>query len=307
MPLLRPQLAKARKFFSASFDQPLGTRIEPGAVRGYHLDMRVKAVRSDWPDAWPWAPGENSWIALAQFGLGAHERWLAGEGEQWLVTARGVADMLTDNQVEGGPRDGAWEQGFDLPHTYHLKAPWISAMAQGEGASLLVRLHVATGEEHYAAAARRALGPLAVPAAEGGTSALLDGRPFPQEYPTDPTSHVLNGGMFAMWGWHDVGVGLGEPAAIEAFERAAGTLAANIHRWDTGSWSLYDLYPHPIPNWASFAYHELHIDQLRAMDRLAPHQQFRDTAARFERYASSRPARARAFAHKAAFRIRVPR
>jgi hypothetical protein len=180
-------------------------------------------------------------------------------------------------------------------------------MAQGEGASLLVRVHLATGEQRYADAALRALAPLELPSEEGGTMALLGGRPFPQEYPTSPTSHVLNGGIFAIWGWHDVGLGLGDAAATAAFEHAADTLAANLHRWDTGRWSLYDLYPHPLPNWASFAYHELHIDQLRAMHRLAPRPEFSEVAERFERYAGSRAGRARAFAHKAAFRVRVPR
>jgi hypothetical protein len=300
-------VASARKFFSSSFDQPLGAQVGQDAVRGYHIDMRVKAKRSDWPEAWPWAPGENSWIALAQFGLGAHERWLAGEGEEWLAPARGAADMMCENQVEGGPRDGAWEQSFDLPHTYELKAPWISAMAQGEGASLLVRVHLATGEQRYADAALRALGPLRVPSEQRGTIALLDGAPFPQEYPTSPPSFVLNGAIFAMWGWYDVALGLGDPDARRAFDDAVGTLARNLHRWDMGWWSLYDLYPHPVRNPASFAYHQLHIAQLHAMDRIAPRPEFAKAAARFESYRRSPVARARAFAAKAAFRLRVPR
>jgi hypothetical protein len=297
----------ARKFFSSSFDQPLGGQVRQDAVRGYHIDMRVKAKRSDWPEAWPWAAGENSWIALAQFGLGAHERWLAGEGEEWLETARGAADMMRDNQVEGGVRDGAWEQTFDLPHTYELKAPWISAMAQGEGASLLVRLHLATGDASYAEAARRALGPMEAPSDSGGTRALLDGEPFPQEYPTSPPSFVLNGGMFAMWGWYDIALGLGDAGARRAFDAAVDTLARNLHRWDMGWWSLYDLYPHPVRNPASFAYHQLHIAQLHAMDRIAPRPEFSQAAERFEGYQRSPVARARAFAAKVAFRIRVPR
>jgi heparosan-N-sulfate-glucuronate 5-epimerase len=302
-----PRLARARKFFSATFEQPLGTQVGEDAVRGYHIDMRVKAKRSEWPAAWPWEPGTRSWIALAQLGLGAHERWLAGEGEEWLATARGVADMMLENQVEGGMRDGAWEHSFDLPHTYELRAPWISAMAQGEGASLLVRLHVATAEERYADAARRALGPMAVPAEEGGTLAPLDGRPFPQEYPTSPSSHVLNGAMFAMWGWYDVALGLGDTVARAAFDDAVGTLARNLHRWDTGWWSRYDLYPHPLPNPASLAYHELHTDQLRAMAAIAPNPELTEAADRFESYRRRRTSRVRAFAGKAAFRLRVPR
>ena len=300
-------IARARKFFSSSFQQPIGAHVEEGAVRGYHIDMRVKARRSGWPEAWPWAPGEQSWISLAQLGLGAHERWIAGEGEEWLVLAGHVGDVLVEHQVEGGTRDGAWEQRFDVPHTYELRAPWISAMAQGEGASLLVRLHAVTSEERYAEAAARALRPLAVPSAEGGTAALLDGRPFPQEYPTSPPSFVLNGGIFAMWGWYDVAIALGDAAARSAFEDAVETLALNLHRWDTGWWSLYDLYPHRRPNPASFAYHELHIAQLQAMHRIAPRPELAQTAERFARYERSPWGRGRAFANKAAFRLTVPR
>ena len=280
------QLSRARKFLSAGFEQPLGSFVGTDSVRGYYIDLSVKAKRSDWPGAWPWAPGEHSWIALAQLGLGANERWLAGDGEEWLALARNVADMMCANQVAGGVRDGAWEHGFDLPHTYDLRAPWISAMGQGEGASLLVRLHLATGEERYAEAAVRALAPLRVAVADGGTAALLDGRPFPQEYPTSPPSFVLNG-MFAMWGLYDAGLGLDDRDAADAFEQAVDTLAANLHRWDTGSWSLYDLYPHPVANWASLAYHELHASQLRAMAALAPRPEFTATADRFERYQRS--------------------
>jgi hypothetical protein len=298
-----PRLARARKFLSSSFDQPLGSRVGEGSVRGYYIDLSVKAKRSDWPGAWPWAPGRQSWIALAQLGLGAHERWLAGDGEEWLGLAGHVGDMLCDNQAESG----AWMQGFDLPHTYELRAPWISAMAQGEGASLLVRLHAATGDERYPEAARRALMPMSVPVDEGGTMALLDGRPFPQEYPTTPPAFVLNGGIFAMWGWHDVGLALGDAAARAAFEDGADMLARSIHRWDTGSWSLYDLYPHRVANWASPAYHELHTSQLRAMAALAPRPALTETADRFEAYMGSRAARARALAHKIAFRVLVPR
>jgi hypothetical protein len=148
---------------------------------------------------------------------------------------------------------------------------------------------------------------MSIPMAEGGLSALLDGRPFPQEYPTDPPSFVLNGGMFAMWGWYDVGRGLGDGESAAEFGHAADVLASNLHRWDSGSWSLYDLYPHRVANVASFAYHRLHIDQLTAMHRIAPRPEFSSTAERFQRYAQSRSSQLRAFARKVMFRLLVPR
>lgn len=277
---------RARKFLSSSFGQPLGTRVADG---GYYIDLRVKAWSDDFHGFWHWPPGRQSWIAMAQYGLGCNERWVAGEGESWLAAARSVGDRLLENQTD----EGAWVQGFDLKHTYELRAPWVSAMAQGEAASLLVRLERATGEERYGEAARRAIEPMP-------SAWLPDGSPFPQEYPTDPPSHVLNGGIYAIWGLYDAGSG-------DQFEDAVETLVRNLHRWDTGSWSLYDLYPHPIRNWASLAYHELHTTQLRAMTAMSSRTALAEAADRFESYWSSRLYRGRALAHKAAFRVRVPR
>jgi heparosan-N-sulfate-glucuronate 5-epimerase len=278
---------RVRKFLSSTFNQPLGTRVAEG---GYYVDLRVKARSSDVATAWPWKPGSQSWIAFSQYGLACNERWVAGEGEEWLAAARHIGDALVENQTP----DGEWIQGFDLPHTYDLRAPWTSAMAQGEAASLLTRLTAVTGDERYSEAARRALDPMPM-------APLPDGSPFPQEYPTDPPSHVLNGAIYALWGLHDAGDG------SKRFEDALDVLVRNLQRWDTGSWSRYDLYPHPIANWASLAYHELHTTQLRALTALSDLPALAEAADRFESYWSSPSYRARALAHKAAFRIRVPR
>jgi hypothetical protein len=137
--------------------------------------------------------------------------------------------------------------------------------------------------------------------------ALLDGGAWPEEDPTAPPSYVLNGGIFALWGLYDVGAGLGDADAARAFEEGAGLLAANLHRWDTGYWSRYDLFPHPVLNVASSFYHALHISQLEAMNVIAPRPEFADTARRFQGYAGSRVCRNRAFARKALFRLAVPR
>jgi hypothetical protein len=103
-------------------------------------------------------------------------------------------------------------------------------------------------------------------------------------------------------------VGLGDARARAEFESCADTLARNAHLWDTGRWSLYDLFPHPfMVNVASLAYHALHTNQLRAMQRIAPRDEVADVLARFESYAQSRTLRARAFAAKSAFRLAVPR
>lgn len=304
-----PGRKRLARFLSTegAFPIPLGRQVESGRVRGYYIDMSVKAPAPSWPEGWPGAPGVHSYDAFAQMALGCYERHLAGEGREWLAMARSVADLLVERQEKGGPRDGGFVHTYELGHTFPLAPPSLSAMSQGQAASLLTRIHLETGEERYADGARRALRPLSVPSADGGTMALLDGRPFPEEYPTVPASYVLNGAIFAIWGQLDVGLGLGDAAAAAAFEESVETLARSVHRWDSGAWSLYDLFPHPVPNVASPAYHILHINQLKAMHTLRPRSELAAAIEAFERYGASRAARARAYAGKLLFRAAVPR
>jgi heparosan-N-sulfate-glucuronate 5-epimerase len=219
-----------------------------------------------------------------------------------------AGEYLLERQERSGVREGSWLETSELLHTYRVRAPWPSAMAQGECASLLVRLHLETGREDFAAAAQRALIPFALPSAQGGVQARLHGRPFPEEYPTDPPSFVLNGAIFAIWGLYDVWTGLDDEQAGRQFAEATDMLAESIHRWDLGYWSRYDLYPHPgLSNVANFNYHRLHIDQLRAFQRIEPRPEFETMAARFAGYETHRYNRSRAYAEKAAFRLIVPR
>ncbi|HME02078.1 MAG TPA: D-glucuronyl C5-epimerase family protein [Solirubrobacteraceae bacterium] len=292
-------------FFSnaKSFFLPLGPAIDPRSVSGYPIDLRVKARSTDWRPVVGHVGHYRVYVAIAQYGLGAYERWLGGEGEEWLVAARAVGTHLLSRQEP----DGSWLQHEPLPHTFPLIPPWCCAMSQGEGASLLVRLYSVTGDEQFAEAARLALGPLSRSCAEGGVSASLDGRPWLEEYPTDPPSFVLNGAMFALWGLRDVGVALVDAEAIQTFEAGVDALAASLHRFDNGWWSLYSLFPHPVRGVASSFYHDLHMTQLLAMDVLSPRPEFEPMRRRWITYASSLSNRRRAFASKAVFRILVPR
>jgi heparosan-N-sulfate-glucuronate 5-epimerase len=290
------------RFLSLPRDD-VGRQVEPASVRGYPLDFTAAAGEPAVPRRFLEEPGRHLWGGLAACGLGCYERWLAGDGEEWLAGARAVADFLLERQTP----DGGWVQTAPYPHTFVVRPPWVSGLGQGEGASLLVRVHLETGEDRYAEAALRALRPMSVPSAEGGVRALLDGRAFPEEYPTDPPSFVLNGGIFAMWGQRDVAVGLGDAGVWRQFEQSVDTLAANIHRWDSGSWSLYDLFPHRVANVASPAYHDLHVKQLEATHALAPHPELKSMVERFVRYRASLADRAAAFARKGLFRVVVPR
>lgn len=291
-------------FFSSArrMSLPAGPASDPDRVRGYPIDLRVKAQSAIWP-----APGltasDTDFVSIAQYGLGCYERWLSGEGEGWLGTATRVGRYLLGTQEA----DGSWLNRHSMRHTFLLEAPWRCAMAQGEVASLLVRLCLHTGEAVFAEAAIRALAPLSLPSGDGGVCGLLGGDSWPEEYPTSPPSFVLNGAIFAWWGLRDVAVGLGDGEALAAFERGVDTLAANLYRFDTGWWSLYCLFPHPVKPVASSFYHALHIAQLEAMHKLAPRPEFEATRIRWTEYLDSGMCRRRAVAAKVLYRVVIPR
>jgi heparosan-N-sulfate-glucuronate 5-epimerase len=287
-------------FFSDSrrLALPLGPAVDSDAVHGYPIDLRAKArvIRAS-------ATFRGFYVPMAQYGLGCYERWLAGDGEGWLKCALDTAMFLISQQEP----DGAWLHAKPFPHTFALRAPWVCAMAQGEAASLLVRAYSQTGEEAYAQAARRAVAPLMRSTAEGGVCAELGDGLWPEEFPASPPALVLNGAIFAWWGLRDVAVGLDDATALEAFESGVDTLARNLHRFDTGAWSLYCLRRFPVSPVASSFYHQLHIDQLAAMNLLSPRSEFEATRERWIGYRESASRRWNAMARKVIFRLLVPR
>jgi hypothetical protein len=285
------------------FTLPLGRHIDPDAVVGYYIDLSEKAPAAEWPPEWFPFPGFHRYIAIGQWGLGAYERYLTAPTDAWRAAMTGAAQELIATQRS----DGLWVEPEPYPHTFRMDGPWPSAMAQGLCASFLVRVARELQLDAAADAARLALAPLLVETEDGGAMARLEGVPFPEEYPTVPPSFVLNGALYAMFGVHDVARGLGDARAGSLFDDLVGGLVQNLHRWDLGYWSRYDLYPHPIVHVASRSYHALHVNQLRVLDMLAPHATFADTAKRWDVYAGDRRNSTRAFLVKGSFRMLVPR
>ena len=150
-------------------------------------------------------------MGISQWALGCYERYLEGEGEVWLDAARQAGDYLVAEQSA----DGGWYEEHAHPHTFVVRAPWLSAMAQGQCVSVLVRLFLESGEARFAESAAQRMRPLAKPFAEGGVRSYLAGSPILEEYPTDPPSHVLNGAIFALWGYYDAWRGLEDAEAGE--------------------------------------------------------------------------------------------
>jgi heparosan-N-sulfate-glucuronate 5-epimerase len=179
-------------------------------------------------------------IAIAQYGLGNLSHFLRTQDLARREKAICIADWLVKN-LELNPRGlSVWNHHFDWEYRDTLRAPWYSALAQGQGISLLVRVHHLTHEPKYLDAARQAFACMTKTVPEGGVAFVDDsGDLWLEEYLVDPPTHILNGFIWALWGVYDFWLATSDPAAKQIFDRSIATLKANLHKYDTGFWSRY--------------------------------------------------------------------
>ncbi|MBU5613380.1 D-glucuronyl C5-epimerase family protein [Geomonas azotofigens] len=221
-------------------------------------------------------------VTIAQYGLGLYSRHLKQENPGAYRLFLAQADWHSRNLGRTPGGWGVWLHPFDFP-LYDLRAPWVSAMAQGQGISLLLRAFQASGEERYLEAARLAFDSFGHDLLEGGVSRRdATGDVWLEEYPTDPACHVLNGFIFALWGVLDYFRATGERCAGDLYRECSATLSRNMHRYQGVFWSKYDVL---TGDNVSRDYHLIHIMQLKVMAQLNGDATLAETAQRWEGYA----------------------
>lgn len=243
-------------------------------------------------------------IAIAQFGLGNYNLWRRTSDPDRKKKFFKIADWLVSTLEINSRGIAVWNHHFDWEYRDKLKAPWYSALAQGQGLSVLVRAHEESGDESYLEAAQSAFVSFQRSTHEGGVAFTDEsGDLWFEEYIVSPPTHILNGFIWALWGVHDYLLATKEKAAQELFTRGVRTLLHNLERYDCGFWSLYEQSGTRLPMMASAFYHRLHIVQLRVLHRLTGEETFARIADRWEGYTHRGINRTRALACKAAFKL----
>jgi hypothetical protein len=281
--------------------QRRGRNVDPTGLAGYYCDFRHKA---EWAERYGGMPRNMhgvpiEWtIPIAQAALGYWELRL--EGRRTERQFMRLADWLL---AQARPRlDGvAWPIDVPVPK-FGLAPGWISAMGQGQAASVLLRAHALTGRAEYLDHAHGALAPLVAEVRDGGVMRVIDGQVVLEEYPTERPAAVLNGWMFSLFGVHELGRVAGNERARELFERSAAGLVALLPRYDTGWWSLYSLYDLGRPDLAKPFYQRLHPVLLDALSQLHPAPALSGYARRWESQLTA-PGMARASANKVLYRF----
>ena len=280
-----------------------GRRFVPGKLEGYFNDLTAKAawsgkvngggvplVDTDTTENFPFP------IAIFQWALGHWDLWLlSGRTDEQNLASFQAAVMwaLSAQSMEGGWY--CWT-GLQRP----VSNPF-SAMAQGEGLSMLARAMTIDDRGEVRNAFHRAA--LFLLDETNGLTVELDGRTHLEEYPGGELLSVLNGWIFAIVGVYDAALA-GDQASAARLPKLVRDLCAALPLFDASFWSRYDL----AGNLASPFYHQLHIDQLRALALVFPQEasSFLAFAQRFESYQGSRINTVRAVVQKVWQKLRQP-
>jgi hypothetical protein len=243
-------------------------------------------------------------IAIAQYGLGNYNLFVRTGDPERRRKYLAVADWLVNNLQQNPAGLWVWNHDFDWEYRTRLKAPWYSALAQGQGISLLVRAHRETRRENYLLAAQRAFGAFLKNIDDGGVVYKDEhGQTWFEEYIVSPPTHILNGFIWASWGVYDYFLATGDPRAQSLFEQGVRTIAANLKHYDVGFWSLYEQSGTRLKMMASPFYHHLHVVQLEVLHRLTGEAIFKSYASQWDSYRQSRPKRTAALGYKVIFKL----
>jgi heparosan-N-sulfate-glucuronate 5-epimerase len=243
-------------------------------------------------------------IAIAQWGLGNYNLMRGSVSEERKKKFLAASDWLRRHLEQNSSGVWVWNHHFDWEYRSPLKAPWYSALAQGQGISLLVRAYRETGADAYLEAAERAFVSFLKSTRDGGVTFTDEhGNLWFEEYIVSPPTHILNGFIWAAWGVYDYFLATQSSAARDLFAQAVLTLRANLDHYDLAFWSLYERSGTLLPMVASPFYHRLHVVQLRVMHRLTGDEIFARVADKWEAYARSHAKRTRALCYKSAFKL----
>jgi hypothetical protein len=268
-------------------EQAVGRFFSPLRLDGYFNDLTQKTK-------WPGITDKNGMplvktlsgryiynpVTIFQKALGHWDIWI-GSNRQDKVQYKeflNVADWAL-NTMDG---NGGWPV---WPKILKDSISQYSAMAQGQGISVLVRAFSATGKKEYLKSAERSLGLLLKDAYEGGTSRRADRGLIFEELPLRKPNTILNGYIFALFGLYDFILTKNERFVKSALDNSLNALADSIAKYNAGFWSFYD----SAGNLASPFYHKLHIAQLKGLEMAFPenHSEFTKTRVIFEKQYSN--------------------
>lgn len=201
-------------------------------------------------------------INIAQFGFILHAEYLESKQVETLHQLKKCIDKL-EELATITENDCVWWHNYE-ELKYKIAAPWASAMAQGEIISLFLRYYQITGEEKYLDLSKRAFHFMKNDVSQKGVRRIdANGDLWLEEYPSSPPSFVLNGFIYAIFGFYDLYRVTGEAEVKEDIDACIMTIKKNLHRFDAGYWSYYDLLKKELVRY--YYQKNVHVPQLEVL------------------------------------------
>lgn len=261
-------------------------------MKAYYIDLGFKDVRIGMYDAfdfdqdgiprYPYPSGLSYNITfICHFALYRHARYVKFGRAEDLMRFLHVSNWILAHGQESAD---AFLFPYTFPYSYpqgRLTPPWISALGQGRMLSVLARAYDLSGDERYLGVVRKAMKPFELAAGAGGVQArYADGGIAFEEYPGQQPNVVLNGFISSLAGLYDLGQTGKVQRASELFMQGVQSLERNLHRYDLGYWSAYDLTGHV----ASANYHLFHIMQLWELYEMTGSETFKRYMCKWQSY-----------------------
>lgn len=206
---------------------------------------------------WEYYPGQGIEIQwLASFG--------AANGYYLSHQTTALTELLDEAISLATQRAGgiAWEYMFAFDGG---SPPWTSGLSQGTALQALARAWSRTHEAQYLTAAQQALEIFKVGPSIGVRIPTTMGAHY-LEYTYAPSERIVNGFIQALVGLYEYTKLTGDPVGQELFTAGDAQARAELPRFDTGAWSMYDQHSESNLN-----YHELLLEFLQHLCEKTKH------------------------------------
>jgi hypothetical protein len=201
-----------------------------GAALSY--GQRVEFAGSEL--VWEYYPGQG--IELQQLGSFGKADGLCTAGAADEARCRTILSELIPLAVRRGG-GLTWEYYFQFDGGV---PPWTSAMSQGTAIQALADAYKETGDRSYLAVAHSALPVFGTaPPAGVGVKTYLGMRYVQYSFASAPGEEVINAFVQSLIGLDDYAQASGDPVAQRLFKEGDAEAQAELPRFNTGAWSLY--------------------------------------------------------------------
>jgi hypothetical protein len=187
---------------------------------------------------------------------------------------------------------------------YGQKAPWKSAIAQGQAISFLIRaLPLTSDQARCFAVIKAAYSGLMRDTKNGGLRLIRQRLAFLEEIVSNPPSVILDGAIYATFGALDYCYLLQkDPMANPDIGILLNSIARVLRLYDLKYWSRADVLPRKILMPSSYYYHMVHVNQLNALADVTGYSLYESYANKWRQYSESPVNRLFAFLAKVAFK-----